>query len=77
MVRWTPLSHVLNCQLPCHGQVGWWALSSVVTSDTAKVQNQGSSLGVQWLRLCALNAGGMGLIPDQGTKTPYAVHGLA
>ena len=27
-----------------------------------------TSLVVQWLRLCAANAGGAGLIPDQGTK---------
>ena len=24
--------------------------------------------GVQWLRLCAPNAGGLGSIPDQGTR---------
>ena len=24
---------------------------------------------VQWLRLCALNAGGPGLIPGQGTRS--------
>ena len=28
---------------------------------------QGTSLVVQWLRLCAPNAGGPGLIPSQGT----------
>ena len=35
-----------------------------------KMQNdcQGTSQVVQWLRLCASNAGGMGLIPGQGTK---------
>ena len=27
---------------------------------------------VQWLRLCASTAGGMGLIPGQGTKIPHA-----
>ena len=26
-------------------------------------------LVVQWLRLCAHNAGGLGLIPDQGTRS--------
>ena len=26
---------------------------------------------VQWLRLCAPNAGGMGLIPGQEVKIPY------
>ena len=28
------------------------------------------SLVVQWLRLCASNAGGTGSIPGHGTKTP-------
>lgn len=32
----------------------------------------GTSLDVQWLRLCSLNAGGMGLIPGRGTKNPHA-----
>ena len=32
----------------------------------------GTSLLVQWLRLCAPNAGGPGLIPSQGTKIPQA-----
>ena len=32
----------------------------------------GTSLMVQWLRLCAPNAGGPGLIPSQGTKIPQA-----
>ena len=29
----------------------------------------GTSLVVQWLRLCAPNAGSLGLIPDQGTRS--------
>ena len=34
------------------------------------------SLAIQWLRLCPSNAGGMGSIPDQGTKIPHAMqHG--
>ena len=32
----------------------------------------GTSLVVQWLRLPASTAGGMGLIPGQGTKIPHA-----
>jgi len=32
----------------------------------------GTSLGVQWLRLHASTAGGVGSIPGQGTKIPYA-----
>ena len=31
-----------------------------------------TSLAVQWLRLCASNTGGVGLIPGQGTKMPHA-----
>ena len=33
---------------------------------------QGTSLVVQWLRLCASIAGGMGLIPGWGTKILHA-----
>ena len=33
----------------------------------------GTSLAVQWLRLCTSNAGGAGSIPSQGTKIPHAV----
>ena len=29
-----------------------------------------TSLVIQWLRLCASNQGGTGLIPGQGTKIP-------
>jgi len=31
-----------------------------------------TSLVVQWLRCVAPNAGGLGSIPDQGTKIPHA-----
>ena len=37
----------------------------------SRTQGQMTSLVVQWLRLCASNAGGMGLIPGQGTKIPH------
>ena len=33
----------------------------------------GTSLAIQWLRLCASNAEGADSIPGQGTKIPYAV----
>ena len=29
----------------------------------------GTSLVVQWIRLCALNAANLGLIPGQGTRS--------
>ena len=32
------------------------------------MQQGGTSLVVQWLRLCAPNAWGLGLIPGQGTR---------
>ena len=32
----------------------------------------GDSRAIQWLRLCAPNAGGMSLIPGRGTKIPHA-----
>ena len=37
-----------------------------------KLKNIGTSLVVQWLRLCASNAGGAGSIPGQGAKIPPA-----
>ena len=41
-----------------------------------KVEEGGTSLVVQWLRLSASTAGGADLIPSQGTKIPQAVqHG--
>ena len=35
-------------------------------------RNSGTSLVIQWLRLCISNAGGVGLILSQGTKIPHA-----
>ena len=32
----------------------------------------GTSLAVQWLRIHASNAGGLGLIPGRGIKIPHA-----
>ena len=39
----------------------------------SKQYTAGTSLVVQWLRLCASIAWGAGSIPDQGTKIPHAV----
>ena len=36
-----------------------------------KGSDPGTSLVVQWLRLCVPTAGGTVSIPGQGTKTPY------
>ena len=45
-------------------------------SHEPKCKILGTSLVVQWLRLCALNAGGLGSIPGQGTRSrmPPACH---
>ena len=37
--------------------------------DKFKKEQVRTSLVVQWLRLCASNAGGTGLIPGQGSTT--------
>ena len=37
-------------------------------TDLSRIYNLGTSLVVQWLRLCAPNAGGPGSIPGQGTR---------
>ena len=37
-----------------------------------KIRNLGASLAIQWLRLHAPTAEGMGLIPGQGPKNPDA-----
>ena len=52
-----------ECLFLCHtGHVGaGWAWG-------ARETQAGTSLAVQWLRLCALSAGALGLIPGQGTR---------
>ena len=35
-------------------------------------KERGTSLVVQWLRLCTYNAGCTGSVPDWGTKIPHA-----
>ena len=37
--------------------------------STCKRMKLGTSLVIQWLRLCVPKAGGLGLIPDQGTRS--------
>ena len=47
-------------------------------SELQNYKNQyicvGTSLTIQWLRLCASNTGSTGLIPSLGTKIPHASH---
>lgn len=42
----------------------------------SKMSSLGTSLEVQWLQCRASNAGGAGLNPSQGIKTPYAARPL-
>jgi len=41
-----------------------WGVSSQERETKARINKGGTSLVVQWLRLCAPNAGGTGSIPD-------------
>ena len=41
---------------------------SIHNDVNSKTESTGTSLVVQWLRLCAPNAGGVGLIPGLGTR---------
>ena len=40
-----------------------------LTLSHIKIYRAGTSLVAQWLRLCAPNAGGPGLIPGPGTRS--------
>ena len=42
-----------------------------------RIKNLGTSLVVQWLRLCPSNAGGASLTPGWGIKIPQATGGIA
>ena len=53
-----------------------WKKDHFMTRKVTEIKISRTSLGVQWLRLCTPNAGGMGLIPGWGTKIPHATqHG--
>ena len=43
------------------------------SQTTTQKNAEGNSLVVQWLRLCAFTAKGLGSIPGWGTKIPHAV----
>ena len=44
----------------------------IIHSQVKQLKSQETFLVVQWLRLHAYPAGGMGSTPDQGTKIQYA-----
>ena len=73
--------HWLTCELDL-GSVAYhpipylWNVCSAHCSHSGshfQGHRLGTSLAVQWLRLCASSAGGVGSIPGQGTKIPHAV----
>ena len=47
-------------------------LSFLIKSLILKIATYGTSLVVQWLRLCTPNAGGPGSILGWGNKFPYS-----
>ena len=46
--------------------LGW---KTKIQKPQGMAKNKGTSLVVQWLRLCTPNTGIQGLIPDQGTRS--------
>ena len=64
----------------CYVNIGNEMTSSLKKTTTTKSHrdwqlkwvDSGTSLAVQWLRLHASTAGGMGSIPGRGTKIPHA-----
>ena len=48
------------------------SLPEMAESSSKTLPTLGTSLSARWLRLSASNAGGLGLIPSQGTKIPHA-----
>jgi len=47
-------------------------VGKLLGQEWLKSGNLGTSLAIQWLRLCASTAGTMDLIPGQGIKTQHA-----
>ena len=57
----------------CHTNLSvlFLMMTCKATIISIKISDTGTSLAVQWLRLCTSNAEGTGSIPDQGTKIPH------
>ena len=64
--RWTTEIHGPSCSTSPVPQSGW------LIRQLSKITTHRTSLEDQWLRLCASNARGAGLIPRRGTKIPHA-----
>ena len=80
-IRWASYPHWPTCTVYAHKIVfglsvqisalfvqylGYFSLWS---RKIQEVKTRGTSLVVQWPRLCPCNVGGLGLTPDQGTKS--------
>ena len=82
------LQHIFNRSSRKRGNYGEAICNKAISEDFQELKinmklqikniaQEGTSLAVQWLRLCGSNAGAMGSIPGWGTKIPHAVqHGL-
>ena len=59
----------------CRGRLSLSSSLSLALSRSldAPTESLGTSLAVQWLRLCAPSAGGMGSIPGRETEISHAV----
>ena len=57
-------THILFIHASGHGHLSCFHLFTIVNNAST-----GTSLVVQWLRLCTPNAGGPGSIPGQGTRS--------
>ena len=49
-----------------------WKTSEQLCRTHLRIVPLGTSLAVQWLRLCTFTAVGLGSVPGQGTKIPHA-----
>ena len=73
--REKPLDHLSGCRKSFGEKVHmhlWWKLPDNQIKCIHKKPTAGNFPGVavvQWLRLCAPNAGGPGSIPGQGTRS--------
>ena len=58
----------LHFQIRSHPNLSFWVTLSNPPQMSRTLVATRTSLAVQWLRLCASNAGGMGSIPGQGIR---------
>ena len=77
------LQHIFNRSSRKRGNYGEAICNKAISEDLQELKinmklqikntaQEGTSLAVQWLRLCGFNAGGTGSIPSWETKIPHA-----